>query len=691
MDDLAVNKNAPTDDGEGFLDLLARYQPASNAHLQNNETLQSLADLLKPENLLFVNDVIAPNGHDLPTANSVAAVLHNADFAPTNAAIYPLDEQQPFTLHAVKDEAFVIGTGKRFLAFDDLEAAVILADCLADNGRQSDFTIIVPFHARQFESVVKAHAKTRHVEVFTLLDTARQYANTLKGENVTIYGASDFLPLLIRDLEGDIDALISDEQIHNTTISEWGEVAPLTDTSQINDNPYPLKAFTPELQDVIQRAAYFKQTPMSAAGQAVLGALSTMLQGLINSPYEDSHNPTSLFLITELDSGGGKTQLNKYIYKAIREKNQQLYELYEHNNSLYNAEIAALSPKEKRQYIADHPKPIDHSFMIKSGTLQYVARKFVVDGKHNLAITSGEAGQMMGSHAMRDENIHSTIGTFADLYSGEEIEYNTSGNAKDTGKTKAFDRRLTIDLAGQPPIIKPILTNTLLMQQGFMARFLISCEPSLVGKRKYDDDERNSLDSENDPIMIKFWERCKDLLDRPPINDGKAADGTPERYNMPFGDGAKRYLNAYRQHCENRLLSTFQDHQQTAQRLAENASRIATLFAYFDGLTELPIDYLQRGVLLAEYSIHELMRYNDQSTRTQLSNNQKLWAYIVKKCKQYKTDTINRTTIYNGCPEPMRGDTRKLQQELDALESAGYIQQTKKGRLEQIKANKNFL
>ena len=46
MSDLTVNKNAPTDDGEGFLDLLARYQPASNAHLQNNETLQSLADLL---------------------------------------------------------------------------------------------------------------------------------------------------------------------------------------------------------------------------------------------------------------------------------------------------------------------------------------------------------------------------------------------------------------------------------------------------------------------------------------------------------------------------------------------------------------------------------------------------------------------------------------------------------------------
>ena len=118
-------------------------------------------------------------------------------------------------------------------------------------------------------------------------------------------------------------------------------------------------------------------------------------------------------------------------------------------------------------------------------------------------------------------------------------------------------------------------------------------------------------------------------------------DGTPNRFNMPFGGGAMRYLNAYRQHCENRLTTTFKNHQETAQRLAENASRVATLMAYFDGLDKLPIEYLEKGILLAEYSIKELMRYNDQQQASEKSDSQKLIEWLIKQCKAKSIDRLS--------------------------------------------------
>lgn len=55
--------------------------------------------------------------------------------------------------------------------------------------------------------------------------------------------------------------------------------------------------------------------------------------------------------------------------------------------------------------------------------------------------------------------------------------------------------------------------------------------------------------------------------------------------------------------------------------------------AYFDGLDKLPIEYLEKGILLAEYSIKELMRYNDQQQASEKSDSQKLIEWLIKQCK----------------------------------------------------------
>lgn len=649
MNDLSINKKTHTEGGTGFLDLLARYQPASNAHLQNNETLQSLADLLKPENLLFVNDVIAPNGHDLPTANSVAAVLHNADFAPTNAAIYPLDEQQPFTLHAVKDEAFVIGTGKRFLAFDDLEAAVILADCLADNGRQSDFTIIVPFHARQLEGVVKAHAKARHVEVFTLLDTARQYANTLQGENVTVYGATDFLPLLINDLKGDIDALINNEQIHNATISEWGEPEPLDDDPS-QPTRYPIEAWQGMLRDAVEAIAYHAQVPHAVAGAAVLGALATIVQRQADAPYhEGGHMPAALFLLTEYPSGEGKTMANDLAYQSIDIYQQKQDENHRIKLAEWKAEKAATKRSELEAFLISNPEPNETTLTVGNATLQGILDNLLINPQKGITWKTADCGQFFGGYSLKSENIKEAIASLSDIWSKGKFDRVLSPRAKHAIEQKrAYGVRFSVDLAGQHDIIKPALDDDLMNNQGFLPRFLFAFPP--VIDKVVNTPERMNNTSNHDPRLIKFWDECRYLLD--PSPNGKQENDqqpnsqtTDERVKIGFADQAARQALAdYKQSAQDRKKTVFSKYTAYASRLAENASRIATLMAFFEGRTSLTVNDIHRASLLTEYSITERLRY-DEAPPVGGSNSKKLIDWMVKRCKQQQTDRLSYAEV----------------------------------------------
>ncbi|WP_029103795.1 hypothetical protein [Moraxella caprae] len=61
---------------------------------------------------------------------------------------------------------------------------------------------------------------------------------------------------------------------------------------------------------VVNDIAYYTQVPTAVAGECVLGVMSAIGQRLVNAPFLNSHIPASLFLITELPSGQGKTFAN---------------------------------------------------------------------------------------------------------------------------------------------------------------------------------------------------------------------------------------------------------------------------------------------------------------------------------------------------------------------------------------------
>ena len=84
--------------------------------------------------------------------------------------------------------------------------------------------------------------------------------------------------------------------VASVSLIQWRTPIPL-EPAKSYDNPYPVEAFGEPLSDVVKMLAYYTQTPLSWAGMAVLGVLSTIGQSRVNAPLGNTYKPSSLFFI----------------------------------------------------------------------------------------------------------------------------------------------------------------------------------------------------------------------------------------------------------------------------------------------------------------------------------------------------------------------------------------------------------
>lgn len=549
---------------------------------------------------------------------------------------------------------------------DDGDYACVL--CLPDN-HQDWFNLLIKHHKPQ--RIYTTHTQRDKIIfddgelVSTVADLEIELGN---GELLDVLGAED--TVIIKQ--------------------EWGDIAPLSQKTTRN-NPYPIDAFG-ELAGVVKRLAYHCQVPNSMAGQAVLGVLSTVGQSLVNAPFGHNHQPTSLFLLTQAPSGAGKSHVQKLAYKAIHDCDENNYTLFKEQMTAWEFESIGAVGKAKAEFILNNPKPINPQMVIDDGTLEAVLDRYVLDDRENLVWANAEAGKFFGGHTMKSDTATNAYGHLTNLYDGGYVGRNRSqrGQNKGNWKTTAYHCRLTIDMSGQKEIIEPVIADKIMTGQGLLPRFLFSCEPSLIGERDWCSYERVNANPYNDGELIAFWTRCNYLLTHP-IEQNPFTDNPPTdpkgRVNMPFGQGAKQHLANFQQAIESELRNSYKDHTAFASRMAQNASRIATLLAFYDGKDELYTPYLDGAFALVRYSMTEWLSYDDNATN-ETSDIEKLLAWLVKKCEHTHNHTINKSFISQNAPNSLRG--KKLHELLDDLESLGYLklEQVEKRRL--VKLNPNL-
>ena len=599
MNNSALSKNT----NKAFLEFIKGQPTASYETYQHNPALVNLAHCIGKDKLLFIDSNYTVDNTNQPTANSIGVMLFDEHYQPSNLAIFPLDNREPFPLHGLENDCFILGNGGQVVAVANLDTAIELYPYLTIEG---EYSLIAPLKDWQFERMVKAHASHSQVTLFTDYPTGKQLETTFKGHNVRLVATVDTITDLVTNYL--LDEIINDpnkEPALQTKVKElngieWGEPEPLRQ-KVIFKNPYPLGAFNGVLGEVVQAIAYYAQVPLSIAGQAVLGALSTLGQGYVNAPMGYEHKPASLFLLTEAESTAGKTQASRLAYYAIHQHEKMQYKAFIEAIDEWQTQKDSLKGKERAEFIASEPQPQNPNTTVRDITIEALLDKFIIGDCKNLSLSSDEAGQFFGGHTMKSDTVSNALSSLTTLWSDGRANRERSIKSQyGTPKTTAYDVRLTIDLAGQRAIIEPALNDSLMNGQGFLARFLISCEPSLIGERDWNSEQRLNANPYTDQRLITFWQRCNCLLDPLPT------ERLDERFNLPFGNGAKKLLADYQQSVEHRQKQGKQLEylRAFAGRMAENATRIATLFAYFDNQKALNVEYLERAFLLVEYSIN---------------------------------------------------------------------------------------
>lgn len=548
--------------------------------------------------------------------DGIGAVMYAPNGTADNLLIYPTNGKYPHFATAYKSHAIKLGQGAVKVAVLGLDNAHALAGQTL--GGQDLQVLTLPKNlAGYFASMVNKHAPKY---VFTTHDHLEDLTAKVAGVDI-ISTVAELATALAFD---DLDTLINADHTAHTA-NEWGEIRPLQST-KTNSNPYPVQAFG-NLAPVVSAIATYARTPASMAGQSVLGVLSAIGQIFVNAPLGYDHKPASLYLLTESPSGGGKTTVSNLAYKAVYEYAKQRYKQFLEDLQEYQNALSQLKGKQKAEYINYHHEPKDDSPIIKDATTESIVDKFITGDTVNLAWATSEAGMFFGGYSLKSDTATNALGIYTTLWSDGEAHRLRKGKTA-TPYTRAYDCRFTLDLSGQRAILNPVMNDEILVNQGFLPRFLLSAEPSLIGERDFTT-ERNPY---KDPHLIKFWERCRELLDN---------DSNQERLNMPFGKGARTHLSLYQQAIEydQKSGARLANVRAFASRMAENASRIATLFAFFDGKDFVGIDELNRAFELVEYSINEVLQYNDRIDETPTPA-QQLLAYIIKQCTDQQTERL---------------------------------------------------
>jgi histone H3/H4 len=701
----ATHEKAHADNMGGFIGYIADIdnatpeQRAQDADLSQLDSLQDDLGLATnhTDKTRYLDDDISMRGGNskggkLPdTKGSYGLIMVNNRGEPVNIAAHkPNSDKLPTISDNTQASAYAIGSmshDSNWWLVTSLSDAVTLYANLSNS--DPNITVLACLNPNMFDMTLRHFSEVKTIHITDTAQHKDRLVNRLAGINAIAHITID--AIISRLNEGDlISNLIADADTIELKVLAWGEPEPLANDPS-TAIPYPIDAFKGLLKNVVKAVAHYSQVPDAMAGQCVLGALAHMGQRFIDAPMGHGHMPASLIIITEGESGSGKTQVMGLTHFKIEEHERQQYEQYLQDLEVWENDKVGLKGTELKEYLSNTPKPTNPKTVFDDATIEPILDKFVDGEISNASWSTDEAGQFFNGHTMKGDTAGNALGAITKLHSnGRASRQRSQKSAHATPRTDAYDIRMTLLLQGQRVILEPALTDPLMNGQGFLARALIACPEDLRGKRVWNDEQRNNDNPYDNPDLIEYWSRCHALLDPLPASQPNDSTGMPQRIKIQWeNDNTKQVFNNLAQDIENRQAQgqTLEYLKAYASRMAENASRIASLMAFFDGRKVITIDDIIRAFMLVEYSTAERLRYLDATPNGEQNDSEKLSSWLIDKARGKNPHKLNRTDIYNGAPKPMRKNNRILQGELDNLESKLHIRQTDEGRKKIIEVN----
>lgn len=395
------------------------------------------------------------------------------------------------------------------------------------------------------------------------------------------------------------------DQLKPTGQVEQVAPEPLIST-QDRETPYPLDSLPPLMRNAVTEIADFAQVPMALAGQCVLGAAAYLAQTRVDAwSHKTGKMPCSIFSLALGVSGGGKSSAHDLAFRPIMTAERELKRNYYKKVAEINAGAEGLTGKKLAQHNKDNPKPPDPSTIISSdGSVSRIMSMYV-DGKPSLFWSTDEGGQMLAGHSVKAENRVAVLGSLTQLWdTGRGERLRSSANEDASGAF--WHRRLSMHLMAQEAAIRDVLTDQVMREQGFLPRFLFCAPDSLAGTRLLTP-ERMDKKPRDCPGIVAYWDRIKDIMQQPErITDGEVdaemlgLTGSARNLWMDFNNDVERRQGRFGRYAE---LTPF------ASRGAQNAQRVATVIAHFEGKNHVDDQAMEAAIALVNHSLMEWLRY----------------------------------------------------------------------------------
>jgi hypothetical protein len=377
--------------------------------------------------------------------------------------------------------------------------------------------------------------------------------------------------------------------------------------------PYPVDALPSLMRDAVHAIAEHVMVPLALAGQCVIGAAAHMAQTRANA-WDPSGAPEgapcSLFLLTLAVSGDGKSSVRRLAFLPIDQAEKNARTQYRLDCQEIKDDAGHLKGKALEEYLAARPLPADPRTQYGDATFEPIAGDFI-RGKPAASWDTDEGGQMLGGASLKAETVRATLGGLTKAFDSGTFERTRSrGNVEGSGI--AYNRRLSVHLLAQPATVEEALKDPLLREQGFLPRFLFASPASLAGTR-FITEESLTRKAHDDPRLRRYWTRCEEFM-----NSREHIDPVTGEVKPPvilLGDAARRLWITFRNEieAESGPLGSFVNLRAFANRGAQQALRLATVLACFEGAKEISGECMTQACKLVRYSLGEWLRYTDSA------------------------------------------------------------------------------
>lgn len=564
--------------------------------------------------------------------------------------------------------------------------ALVLLPTLCSNPK----TELKPLDLKQIEFVINQLAQAGYQQVY--MPVRREDSKAFKPleENTAVRlllqcVGNNYIELTKYEDVENVQAFLQDS-IEQLPKPEWGDLLPLQQVESVTNNPYPIDALPLLAKEAVLAISEHVQSPIAMTAQCVIGAMSHIAQAKVNAPdrFKAHGEPCSLFLLTEGQSGSRKSTSKNLADRAILDYERKQYEIYRTELEQWKSGQAGLPKKDREAYCAENPPPNDPSTLYSDITLESIAGLFIDGILQNASISSDEAGQFFGGHTMKADTRNQALGGYTKLFDDGYVE-RTRSKSNLNGSGRAHDVRVTFNLQGQREVLDNALKDPVLRGQGFLPRFILTIPENLAGTRLQDAAYRNK-NANKDHRLIAYWTRCESLLDSCPQvqTEHELHNG---RYVIPMNEEATAIDIEFYNVIESlqRAGKRFEYLQAFASRASQLARRLATVFAYFEGLEQIDGKTLQGACEVVKHSLNEWAMYADIEVKAE-SDAERLARKLIDKCLGEQTSRIAKTTAQQFAPVSMR-KVKEFNRYLDELIAHNYAKLVTINRTQYIELN----